>query len=289
MFVAAGPDLLTVGAALLQGTLRSPRTHDGRLGQTQDLGPAEIHLTSPRASLLVADDATSNGVRVAARLAQLLGGYCEPRLVAHHDPALYPRITPDGMTYDGGYGPSLAQQLPRVSRHLLRYPDSRRAALWLANPPHDLEAIDVPTVFGMQFRIVGPRVNGLVYSRSLDFLNSLSVDAALFAAILDLVAFEIDVPLGTLSLIAGSCHAHSRDLERFAGWQGVTELPAVDVGTVGLRQELTLLRRLESARVNACERGLPPAPEAGQVTSRFAAWIADRLGASHSAHAADSI
>ena len=289
MFVASGPDVLTVAHILLQKARSLTQTHKGRLGPTLDLGVAEIGLSSPRTALLGTVDPNRNEARVAARLAQLFGGYCDPELLAHHDPTIRSRIVLDGSTYDGGYGPSLALQLPRVAEHLARYPDTRRAIVWLAETPKDLNAIDVPTVFGMQFRVARSHLDAIVYSRSLDFMNSLSVDAAIFSAILDLVAFEVSVPIGALTIVAGSCHAHSHDIEGFERWRSITELPPIDASLVQLRQELDSLRRLEAAMVGSCQRGLPAPAIPARTGSGFATWVADRLSASHAAHAASSI
>jgi Thymidylate synthase len=220
------------------------------------------------------------------RLAQILGGYCMPAAAVHHDPSLDSRIAADGSSYDGGYGPFVAEQIEPLIDHLRRRPESRRGMLWLARPPSGLEIVDVPTVLGAQFLIRDGRLAGIVYSRSLDFLGSLSIDCGIFAALLAMLASELNLYEGNLTIVVGSCHAYLEDLQNASAARSkVGFLPAIDVSRANLLTELAKLRDVEDSMRSACAaRNFTATDIDWQPKSLFVAWLLEALRDSHHSH-----
>jgi hypothetical protein len=294
VLVVQAPTLLSIWSQLCERADAEASTKPSRLGTVQELGPAYLELSGPSACVLRRAESPNDRTRIAIRLSQILAGYCDPSALAHHDPSMLSRISRDGRSYDGGYGPVLDVEMPRLIRHLGRYPESRRAVLWLAQRPDALESVDVPTVFGMQFtRRDGALLDATVYSRSLDFVSSLSVDFGVFAGILSLLVRELDLNIGRVGLVAGSCHRYLRDIhsQLRPNAPTVDVMPAVDVGGTYLRSELIELRARDNELRRACAAGrFQQQPlDTWLPRSSFVAWLSDALVESHAAHVAASI
>jgi hypothetical protein len=275
-------DVATAHASLVALLTESGAARESRLGSVIELGTVGIELAKPRRCLPGGDEGGTGRGALAARLAQILGGYCDPGAVVHHDPSLAARVAVGG--YDGGYGPVIDGQVEPLAAHLRAEPCTRRGMLWLADGPRYFTDRDFPTVLGIQFRIAADRLDATVYTRSLDFESSLQIDCGIFAAIHSLMARELNLRIATLTIVAGSCHAYIANLQTATINSAAGDLPDVDVPYEFLKQDLAELRQVERQLRASCVSAVGLLEPQWEPQSQFARWLFQTLLASHRSH-----
>jgi hypothetical protein len=276
-------ELLTIA---LPAARMTSRVQASRLGTTVDFGPSLIKIRQPEKSVVSGVPGVNPRFRIAARLAQLFGGYVDTASLCHHDTSLLPRLTPDGKSYDGAFGPLLSRQIPRVVHELKRERNSRRAVIWLGAEPPNLSAVDVPTMFAIQFQRATHGIAAIAYTRSIDLLSGLAVDAAILGTMLAVVCAELDARPLSLSIVAGSSHIYTNVLKQAIA----TELTAGETiprctATFGdFAIQLGSVRRHDKVNISRCIGGNASFKEPSPAWIELTQWIAKGLILSHESH-----
>lgn len=128
------------------------------------------------------------------------------------------RFSDDGVTLGGAYGPRLALWLPYVLDSLRRDGDSRQAMAVVWQPHRDARpSKDKPCTVDAQFLVRDGALHSVWHMRSNDLWLGLPYDAYSFSRFAACVAGELGVPLGNVSVVAGSSHLYEEHWAAAAG------------------------------------------------------------------------
>jgi thymidylate synthase len=96
-------------------------------------------------------------------------------------------------------------------------PDSRRAVIPLFTE-EDLgrssEVVDVPCCCSLQFLMRDEKLCLVTYMRSNDMMTGFGYDIFLFTMLQELMALELNLPLGWYQHVTASMHLYSKDYEK---------------------------------------------------------------------------
>lgn len=170
----------------------------------------------------------------------MLSGSDALDFIGHYIPE-YKKLTDDGLTIYGAYGPRMFgkrpnDQLARVISSLKSKPDSRQAVVQLFDRRDTLKYhSDVPCTCTMQFVIRNRRLHMLTSMRSNDAWLGLPHDVFAFTMIQELVARSLGVELGEYRHSVGSLHLYERDDKKAIryldeGWQPRRPMPPMPQG-----------------------------------------------------------
>ena len=106
-------------------------------------------------------------------------------------------------------------QYERVVQMLKDNPNTRQAALSI----YDAKEItkyenDTPCTYAIQFTIVGQRLNMCVTMRSNDLWYGFCNDQYCFSKLQELVAIELELPIGTYYHFAHNLHLYNNIIEK---------------------------------------------------------------------------
>jgi thymidylate synthase len=142
------------------------------------------------------------------------------------------KLSDDGFTMTGAYGPPFVDQLPYVQRALTRDPASRQAVMTIWRPRPGADA-DVPCTVALQWLIRADRLHCAATMRSSDAWMGLPYDWFTFSAMSAFLALRLrkthpGLWLGALTVTAGSQHLYRIDWDVARECAGRTdESPAV--------------------------------------------------------------
>lgn len=171
--------------------------------------------------LLVLDDSLENIITVPERnlnysfmMAEwfwMMAGRDDVESIAHYNKQIA-RFSDDGQTYFGAYGPKIIEQWDYVVRKLKEDWASRQAVLtiWRPNPPGTR---DVPCTVAMQFLLRDGKLITNVTMRSSDAWLGIPYDVFNFSRTQALLAAQLDVVPGQLSICLGSSHIYEQHFE----------------------------------------------------------------------------
>lgn len=124
------------------------------------------------------------------------------------------KFSDNGQTFDGAYGPRVSGQWPFVVSSLRRDMDTRQAviSIFQARRPED-QSKDVPCTLTVQFLYRYNRLNAIVCMRSSDVWLGLPYDFFNFSMLLNILAGQLGVPVGSMIMHLGSSHLYDRNVE----------------------------------------------------------------------------
>jgi thymidylate synthase len=176
---------------------------------------------------------------MAAETAWILSGDNRVGAISAFAPALV-KLSDDGRTMSGAYGPPFIDQLSFVTRALAKDPASRQAviSLWRPSPALGLE---IPCTLSLQFLIREGAIHTHVAMRSSDVWLGLPYDWHAFSMmtaylVLVLRATYPDLRLGLLTVTAGSQHLYAIDWENAQACADRTDLSVPDLAPLNLAQ-----------------------------------------------------
>lgn len=154
---------------------------------------------------------------MAAEAAWILSGDNRLEPVARYAPALT-KLSDDGRTMSGAYGPPFIDQLPYVTQALKKDPLSRQAVISLWRPRPQLGS-EIPCTLTLQFMIRDDVMMTHVSMRSSDAWLGLPTDWHAFSMmsaylVLILRPYYPSLRLGWLTVTAGSQHLYKIDWEK---------------------------------------------------------------------------
>jgi thymidylate synthase len=131
------------------------------------------------------------------------------------------KLSDDGRTLGGAYGPPFVDQLPFVAAALERDRASRQAVATIWRPRPAIGSADVPCTVAIQWLIRDDELRCLVTMRSSDAWMGLVYDWFTFSAMTAFLALALRpkvgaLALGDLTVTAGSQHLYRIDHEHAA-------------------------------------------------------------------------
>jgi thymidylate synthase len=208
-------------------------------GPAREIYGALLKLSAPRLRLSRTE---SRGILFSAlgELLWILAGSNELDFIEHYI-AEYKKLSDDGLTIFGAYGPRMFgkrpnDQLARVISSLKGKSDSRQAVVQLFDRRDTLEYhSDIPCTCTMQFVVRDRRLHMLTSMRSNDAWLGLPHDVFAFTMIQELVARSLGVELGEYRHSVGSLHLYERDDKKATryldeGWQPRRPMPPMPQG-----------------------------------------------------------
>lgn len=186
---------------------------DSRNGGSFELLGTSFKIMNP-AQLFVTNEVRAMSPSYAAgELLWYLKGSNDGEMISYYAPS-YQNYLVGGIA-PGAYGPKLATGLPTVIKELRTSPNSRRAFLPIFEAADfDPASPDVPCTTGLQFLVRDGYLHCIVNMRSNDIWLGLPYDFFCFASIMQYVAWELSLKVGTYTHNVGSLHLYSRHLEK---------------------------------------------------------------------------
>lgn len=102
-------------------------------------------------------------------------------------------------------------QVANVIAKLKKNPDSKSATINLMDVEADLK--HVPCICTIDFKIRNGRLNATSFFRSQDAGKKLYADIISIGKIMEMIAKEVDVPVGELSILIASLHIYEEDIK----------------------------------------------------------------------------
>lgn len=132
------------------------------------------------------------------------------------------RMSDDGVTVNSNYGHRIFKyfgfnQFEYVKKCLLKDPNSRQAVIHIRDPKDYVyePTKDMPCTLTLQFFIRERKLHMTVNMRSNDIWTGFPYDVFNFCAIQNLLAMQLNIPVGTYTHIAGSLHLYKRNYEEY--------------------------------------------------------------------------
>lgn len=120
------------------------------------------------------------------------------------------QFSDDGEIFSGAYGPRLAWGWETTFAKLRKDPDTRQAIIPIYHPSDvTSDSRDIPCNTLVQFQIVDGRVDMTVYQRSCDLIWGLPYDHFSFAAMLHLVAHQLELEPGQITRHIANAHVYT--------------------------------------------------------------------------------
>lgn len=183
---------------------------DSRNGKTIELEDVVIEVFDPTIT-------AGNGVRPyyspeigLVEGLQLISGVSDSALTAQIQPNFRNYMEDDTGKFWGAYGPRIVNQLPIIVERLKEDPDTRQAVITLWDPEFDAHGgkKDHPCTSLFNFRIRNGKLNMSTFMRSNDAIHGWSFDLIQFSMLMQSIAHELDVEVGTYSHHVGSFHIY---------------------------------------------------------------------------------
>jgi thymidylate synthase len=116
----------------------------------------------------------------------------------------------DGLTFAGAYGPMVAGQWNRVMNFLSHDVDSRQAVIQIFRPMEGYTK-DTPCTISLQFLVRNGCLNCIANMRSSDAWLGLPYDFFNFSMLANIMAAELRLRTGWLSMNLGSSHLYDEN------------------------------------------------------------------------------
>lgn len=122
------------------------------------------------------------------------------------------QFSDNGVDFNGAYGVPVMAQWDYVREVLRRDLDSRQAIITIYKMPRR-PTKDVPCTIALQFLIRDGQLNVIATMRSSDIWLGLPYDVFNFSMLGNILAGQLSVPIGSLSLNLGSSHLYASNYE----------------------------------------------------------------------------
>jgi thymidylate synthase len=122
------------------------------------------------------------------------------------------QFSDDGVVFNGAYGPPVQSRWSGILELLRADPDSRQAVIPIYRTP-DGPTKDVPCTLSITFFIRQHHIETVVSMRSSDTWLGLPYDMFLFTSLANILAAQLGVDTGGLTLHLGSSHLYARNGE----------------------------------------------------------------------------
>jgi thymidylate synthase len=193
--------LAIITRCLLDGHLVAPR------GMTIKENLAEtLTIHDAGRTLLVSSTRDLNYRFMLAEFLWIAGGFNDLETLTRYN-GKYKAFSDDGLVLTGAYGPRLLPQWRFVLETLRRDPDSRQAiaTIWTPSPS---PSKDIPCTVAAQFFIRDGELHSIWTMRSSDLWLGLPYDVWTFSMLQAMVAAELRVSVGSLTMQLGSAHLY---------------------------------------------------------------------------------
>lgn len=197
----------------LRDVLVSGASLGGGGGRSRELLDYQVTLADPRARVVTDPVRPLDTIGAVARFVWMAAGNDRLADIAFYEPKVK-GYTDDGLVVPGSsYGRRLRQpspgtdQLSGVVERLRKDPDSRQAAAVIWSPEDAVRtSADIPCAFGVFYRVRGGRLLATTVMRSNNAFRLLPFNVFEFTMLAELVAAELDVPMGRYTHWAASMH-----------------------------------------------------------------------------------
>lgn len=204
-------------ALITKGQTFSPRGL-----KTREIVGMQLTLTNPRRRIPHLPVRKFSLAYAMGELAWYMGGKDDLDFIKYYAPS-YGRYSDDGKRLHGAYGPRIFKsdyvaeensQWTKVKQILQKDPDSRQAVIPIYSADDTgLNTKDMPCTLSLQFLIRNSQLNMLVNMRSNDLWLGGLIDVFCFTALQELMALELNLPLGIYQHHVGSYHMYERNFE----------------------------------------------------------------------------
>jgi thymidylate synthase len=195
---------------ILRYLMENGTEQNSRNGKTIELEDVVIEVFNPTIT-------AANGVRPyyspeigLVEGLQLISGVSDSALTAQIQPNFRNYMEDDTGKFWGAYGPRIVNQLPIIIERLREDPDTRQAVITLWDPEFDAHGgkKDHPCTSLFNFRIRDGKLNMSTFMRSNDAIHGWTFDLIQFSMLMQSMAYELGVDVGTYSHHVGSFHIY---------------------------------------------------------------------------------
>jgi thymidylate synthase len=212
---------------ILKSLKKYGHIRDSRAGRTLELISVTTVLKNPRTRYITEPLRRHNLSYIAKEIDWYLSGNYNAEPIARA--AKYWKTIQDANgKVNSNYGAKIFYekvdgicQFDRVVSHLKKYPNSRRAIFFFHLYPHDWVQMDetkdyVCTIYGHAI-INDGKLDLMIYMRSNDVIWGWGNDVPFFTLLQEMMAVELDVPIGTYYHHAGSMHIYENFFYKLQG------------------------------------------------------------------------
>ena len=200
------PDIIKY--ILLNGEKHSPRNI-----ATLDIGPTSIVIENPRPKIITNQIRRINPYFMIAEYLWITTQNNRADMVGFYNKKMW-QFSDDGRTLYGAYGPRLMIQIPNIINKINLDKSTRQAVATIYQPrDQTINTKDFPCNIMLHFLPRGGWLDLVVYVRSQDIYLGLPYDFYHWASLLEIVANQTSLEVGTYTHICGSLHAYESNLE----------------------------------------------------------------------------
>jgi Thymidylate synthase len=197
-------------------TLLMDLYYSGRRAAPRGQGISEfigttLHVTDGRANVLVSPIRKPSYRFMIAEWLWIWFGHEDVATIATYNKHIA-AFSDNGVTFSGAYGPKVATQWPLVLGTLRRDLDSRQAIIQIFDRPTG-PTKDLPCTLALQFLVRERIVHVIVTMRSSDIWLGLPYDFFNFSMLGNILAAQLNLTLGSVTMHLGSSHLYDRDKE----------------------------------------------------------------------------
>ena len=207
-------------------------------------------ITEPKARIMTHGARPLNPVVAVARFVWLMAGNNRVEDIAFYEPKVR-GFSDDGLSVPGSdYGLRLVQPRPGLNQiygvvERLREDYNTRQAAAVVWQPEDAvrQSGDIPCTFGMFFKVTSGGLNMTTIMRSNNAFRILPFNIFEFTMLQELVAAQLEIPIGDYVHWAASMHAYDNEREtpptkRIAESDGQVQSITMPVMPAGIRGDL---------------------------------------------------
>lgn len=180
--------------------------------KTKDIGLTVINISKPYLRFLSNKNRKINPYFLFAEFLWIMTQQNRVDMVGFYNKKMYD-FSDDGRTLYGAYGPRLMKQIPPIINKIRMDPNTRQAVVTIYRANDQLVATkDFPCNVMLHFVPRNGELSLHTYVRSQDVYLGLPYDFYHWSLLLEMVAVECGLQMGSISHICGSLHGYERDL-----------------------------------------------------------------------------
>jgi thymidylate synthase len=141
-------------------------------------------------------------------------GHNDVATITHYNSHIA-QFSDNGVDFNGAYGPPIRARWPGVLNTLKTDPDSRQAVIQVYRTPEQ-PTKDVPCTLSMSYFIRNGQLDTVVSMRSSDVWLGLPYDTFMFTTLANILAAQLEINIGSLTLHLGSSHLYAINNETAA-------------------------------------------------------------------------
>lgn len=213
MEVFDAEDIETIYPEIIKYILDHGARYSPRGIPTLDIGPTSIVVENPTSKIITNKVRRINPYFMIAEYLWITTQNNRADMIGFYNKKMW-EFSDDGRTLHGAYGPRLMRQIPSIINKINLDKSTRQAVATIYQPrDQTVNTKDFPCNIMLHFLPRGEWLDLVVYVRSQDIYLGLPYDFYHWASLLEIVANQTSLGVGTYTHICGSLHAYESNVK----------------------------------------------------------------------------